>query len=83
MEKQIIEMLTQMQKEQQEFRHEVMERFYSVDSRLDRIEGLLKGAGYLFKGLTGNRLQDLTEIDKRLRCIESDIYRMLNEKAIR
>ncbi|PEK31562.1 hypothetical protein [Bacillus pseudomycoides] len=70
MEKQILEMLAEMQKEQTEFREEVRASFSEVNNRLDRIEKRLDGAGYLFDQV---RVEDL---NKRLTTVESDIYRM-------
>ncbi|WJE54843.1 hypothetical protein QRE66_11830 [Bacillus cereus] len=84
MEKQILEMLTEMQKEQREFRdelkqmreeqaefrEEVRASFSEVNNRLDRIEKRLDGAGYQFKQV---RVEDLK---KRLTTVESDIYRI-------
>ncbi|PGT19305.1 hypothetical protein [Bacillus cereus] len=70
MEKQILEMLAEMQKEQTEFREEVRASFSEVNNRLDRIEKRLDGAGYRFDQV---RVEDL---NKRLTTVESDIYRM-------
>ncbi|WP_180229362.1 hypothetical protein [Bacillus pseudomycoides] len=46
MEKQILEMLAEMQKEAKEFREEVRASFSEVNERLERIEKRLDGAGY-------------------------------------
>ncbi|MDC2863491.1 hypothetical protein [Bacillus sp. BP-3] len=70
MEKQILKMLEEMQKEQAEFREEVRIGFSEVNSRLDRIEKRLDGTGYQSKQV---RVED---IKKRLTTVESDIYRI-------
>ncbi|WP_243525692.1 hypothetical protein [Bacillus pseudomycoides] len=84
MEKQILEMLAEIQKEQEkfrdeqkqmreeltEFREEVRASFSEVNKRLGRIEKRLEGDGYQFKQV---RVEDLK---KRLKTVESDIYRM-------
>ncbi|QWH95532.1 hypothetical protein [Bacillus mycoides] len=84
MEKQILEMLVQIQKEQKEFREdlkqmreelaefreEVQVSFSEVNKRLDRIEKRLDGSGYQSEQV---RVEDLK---KRLTTVESDMYRM-------
>lgn len=70
MEKQILEMLAEIQKEQEKFREEVRASFSEVNKRLGRIEKRLDGDGYQFKQV---RVEDLK---KRLKTVESDIYRM-------
>ncbi|PGS40126.1 hypothetical protein COC58_18160 [Bacillus cereus] len=84
MEKQILEMLTEIQKEQKafrdelkqmreeqaEFREEARVSFSEANKRLDRIEKRLDGAGYQSEQV---RVKDL---NKRLTTVESDMYRM-------
>ncbi|PER08886.1 hypothetical protein [Bacillus cereus] len=84
MEKQILELLDKMQKELaafredqkqmreelSEFREESRASFSEVNSRLERIEKRLDGAGYQSKQV---RVED---IKKRLTTVESDMYRM-------
>ncbi|MFI8708473.1 hypothetical protein ACIGHG_15660 [Bacillus sp. NPDC077411] len=70
MEKQILEMLVEMQKEQKEFQEETRVSFSDVNNRLDRIEKRLDGAGHQSEQV---RVED---IKKRLTTVESDIYRM-------
>ncbi|PEX92586.1 hypothetical protein [Bacillus cereus] len=84
MEKQILEMLAEIQKEQKAFREELKQMreeqaefreetrvgFSEVNNRLDRIEKRLDGTGYQFKQV---RVEDLK---KRLTTVESDMYRM-------
>ncbi|MDZ4427301.1 hypothetical protein ORL82_23715 [Bacillus cereus] len=83
MEKQILEMLTKIQKEQKvfrdelkqmreeqaEFRGEVQVNFSEVNNRLDRIEKRLDGSGYQSEQV---RVKDLS---KRLTTAESDMHR--------
>ncbi|KEF39985.1 hypothetical protein M670_01009 [Schinkia azotoformans MEV2011] len=75
-EKQIIEMLTELTQRMEKGFEEVKGEINEVKESVHRIEGLLEGAGYQFKGLKSNRLLDLAEIDKRIIRVESDIYRM-------
>ncbi|PEJ37273.1 hypothetical protein [Bacillus pseudomycoides] len=70
MEKQILKMLEEIQKEQKEFREETRASFSDANNRLDRIEKRLDGAGYQFEQV---RVKDL---NKRLTTVESDMYRM-------
>ncbi|OSX90269.1 hypothetical protein S3E15_01833 [Bacillus mycoides] len=84
MEKQILEMLVQIQKEQKEFREDLKQMreelaefreetrvgFSEVNNRLDRIEKRLDGDGYQFKQVK------VEELKKRLTTVESDMYRM-------
>lgn len=77
MEKQIYELLLQMQKEQKDFREEM--KSFKDDTMLsfDKIESLLSGVANQFEVASKNKDEDIAGISKRLSNIESDVYRIM------
>jgi predicted nuclease with TOPRIM domain len=90
MDNKVIELLYKMQKEQKdEFSkinsrldeqfNIVAERFNKLDTEIVEIKTLLKGIANQFELTNENRIHDIETLAKRIKNVESDLYRLLKQ----